>query len=61
MFENVDGQTDDGVTGILLAHPRAFGSGELKTVLFIKDSDKMARFQSSIKAVSSCTFLFIKG
>ena len=26
-----DGQTDDGVTGILLAHPRALGSGELKT------------------------------
>ena len=35
-FENVDGRTtDDGrtdnrVTGILLAHPWAFGSGELK-------------------------------
>ena len=30
MFENVDGQTtDDGVTGILIAHLRAFGSGEL--------------------------------
>ena len=34
MFENVDGQTDDGltdagVTGILLAHPLAFSSGEL--------------------------------
>ena len=26
----LDGRTDDGVTGILLAHPRAFGSGELK-------------------------------
>ena len=37
MFENVDGRTDDGrttdagVTGILIAHPGAFGSGELKT------------------------------
>ena len=35
MFENVDGQTDgrtdDGVIGILIAHLRAFGSGELKT------------------------------
>ena len=36
MFENVDGRTDDGltddgVTGILLAHPLAFGSGELKS------------------------------
>ena len=35
MFENVDGRTDggwtdDGVTGILIAHLRAFGSGELK-------------------------------
>ena len=32
MFENVDGRTDDGVTGILIAHLGAFGSGELKTV-----------------------------
>ena len=45
MFENVDGRTDDGrtddgrtdgrttdagVIGILIAHLRAFGSGELK-------------------------------
>ena len=36
MFENVDGQTDGrrttdaGVTGILIAHLGAFGSGELK-------------------------------
>ena len=36
MFENVDGQTDNGrttdarVTGILIAHLGAFGSGELK-------------------------------
>ena len=37
MFENVDGRTDDGrrttdagVTAILIAHLRAFGSGELK-------------------------------
>ena len=29
MFENVDGRTDDGVTGILIAHLEAFGSGEL--------------------------------
>ena len=42
MFENVDGRTDDGrtdagrtdagVTGILIAHLGAFGSGELKTL-----------------------------
>ena len=31
MFEDVDGRMDDRVTGILIAHPRAFGSGELKT------------------------------
>ena len=31
MFENVDGrQPDDGVIDILIAHLRAFGSGELK-------------------------------
>ena len=35
MFENVDGRTDgrttdDRVTGILIAHLGAFGSGELK-------------------------------
>ena len=30
MFENVDGRTYDGVIGILIAHLRAFGSGELK-------------------------------
>ena len=39
MFENVDGQTDGrttdaGVTGILIAHLAAFGSGELKTSKF---------------------------
>ena len=42
MFENVDGRTDGrttdgrttdaGVTGILIAHLGAFGSGELKTI-----------------------------
>ena len=31
MFENVDGRADSGVTGILIAHLGAFGSGELKT------------------------------
>ena len=44
MFENVDGRTDDGrtddgrtdagVTGILIAHLGAFGSGELKITHF---------------------------
>ena len=33
MFENVDGRMPDaGVTGILIAHLGAFGSGELKSV-----------------------------
>ena len=35
MFENVDGRrTDAGVTGILIAHLGAFGSGELKMAYF---------------------------
>ena len=39
MFENVDGRTDGrttdaGVTGILIAHLGAFGSGELKYIFF---------------------------
>ena len=32
MFENVDGRTNDGVIGILIAHLGAFGSGELKII-----------------------------
>ena len=33
MFENVDGLTTDaGVTGKLIAHLGAFGSGELKSI-----------------------------
>ena len=32
MFENVDGRTDAGVIGILIAHLGAFGSGELKNM-----------------------------
>ena len=45
MFENVDGRTDGrttdgrttdaGVTGILIAHLGAFGSGELITTIII--------------------------
>ena len=46
MFENVDGRTTDrrtddgrttdaGVIGILIAHLRAFGSGELKTYIYM--------------------------
>ena len=31
MLENADRRTDAGVTGILIAHLGAFGSGELKS------------------------------
>ena len=34
-MKNVDGQTDAGVTGILIAHLGAFGSGELKKGILI--------------------------
>ena len=38
MFENVDGRTTDaGVTGILIAHLGAFGSGELKILAIRPD------------------------
>ena len=41
MFENVDGRrtdrrtTDAGVIGILIAHPGAFGSGELIIIMYV--------------------------
>ena len=47
MFENVDGRrtdgrtADDGVTGILLAHQWAFGSGELKTCIMQHSKHEM--------------------
>ena len=59
MFENVDGRTDDGrtdgrttdagVTGILIAHLGAFGSGELKRCLFLRDLllEQILSFKSS--------------
>ena len=55
MFENVDGRTDDrwttdaGVTGILIAHLRAFGSGELKnqwmTVKYMQNYPELNQFK----------------
>ena len=53
MFENVDGRTDAGrtdarVTGILLAHPRAFGSGELTTKV-LKTSGSLMKVESIAK------------
>ena len=54
MFENVDGRTDGrrtdgrttdaGVTGILIAHLGAFGSGELKRLL-----DRSIQFAEKVK------------
>ena len=55
MFENVDGRTDDGrttdgrttdagVTGILIAHLGAFGSGELKRKRLEKPSRHTPRW-----------------
>ena len=35
MLTDDNGRTDDGVTGILLAHQWAFGSGEVKTKLSV--------------------------
>ena len=41
MFENVDGRTTDArVTGILIAHLRAFGSGELKMLTGMLESNQ---------------------
>ena len=50
MFENVDGRTDgrrteDGVTGILIAHLGAFGSGELKIKQLFFDRAQMCDLQ----------------
>ena len=64
MFENVDGRTDgwtdrrtdgrrtdDGVTGILLVHPRAFGSDELKKLVFKTNYHLM-----QVKSIAECSF-----
>ena len=63
MFENVDGRTDGrttegrwlrdaGVTGILIAHLGAFGSGELKRSTALERSVKY--FTGGLKPVSRC-------
>ena len=42
MFENVDRRTTDaGVTGILIAHLGAFGSGELKRLPEVPEHAEM--------------------
>ena len=40
MFENVDGQTDAGAIGILIAYLGAIGSGEIKTIRTLRLSLK---------------------
>ena len=69
MFENVDGRmtddgrTDDGVTGILLAHPWAFGSGELKSKLAVQCMcHKFGEFGKFVKTgwYFSCLYLLLK-
>ena len=59
MFENVDGRTRDdgrttdaGVTGILIAHLGAFGSGEL--IIKTPDKSKITKHLNSL-------FVFVKG
>ena len=39
MFKNDDGRNEAGVIGILIAHLGAFGSGELKMLVRIANSD----------------------
>ena len=59
MFENLDGRTDDGrttdagVTGILIAHLGAFGSGELTTVNIRKCRN------TTVKGVAVTKYQFI--
>ena len=55
MFENVAGRTDDrrrttdaGVTGILIAHLGAFGSGELKTSDFGAQKNSLITITNSL-------------
>ena len=49
MFENVDGRTTDaGVTGILIAHLGAFGSGELTRHRTITDSHNRSNNKQQI-------------
>ena len=60
MFENVDGRTTDGrttdagVTGILIAHLGAFGSGELKKWDFQKSSMGLPNFKGRKSGLPGC-------
>ena len=55
MFENVDGRrTDAGVTGILIAHLGAFGSGELKRDTGYKIDTNQRYTETKIEGKRSC-------
>ena len=66
MFENVDGRTDGrttdgrttdaGVTGILIAHLGAFGSGELKITKLRSQHSMMSHHRLSSKTPYKCRF-----
>ena len=58
MFENVDGRTDDGVTGILIAHLGAFGSGELKIEEFKAFSRLLSAFPVFFNTFSVLDLIF---
>ena len=67
MFENVDGRrtdagrtTDAGVTGILIAHLRAFGSGELKILKNCNFCVKTSRFSLILGNVIMDIITFLK-
>ena len=57
MFENVDRRPDARVIGILLAHPWAFGSGELM-ILIVGLSNLALYCQSSCELFSSSNVLW---
>ena len=63
MFENVDGRTDRrtdaGVTGILLAHPGAFGLGVLKIRIVYASTRGTVNTSNSFLAMISIKILAI--
>ena len=61
MFENVDGRTDARVTGILIAHLGAFGSGELKTRSEVKVTRKLYVTLRTDSVITICLPKFLWG
>ena len=59
MFENDDRRkTDDGVIGILLAHPLTFGSGELMCAVM---TVTILTYTSNAKCFRNVTLINIRG